>query len=146
MKKILFLLLAAVFIFTVAILPVFAQAEINPIAVPDVPVTNETVTDTPTPEPTPGEPLTWQYLVTIAGATFATTLIVQYFKVKLDKVWKISTRVFVYFVALVILLLATYFTKGLTVDTAILTVFNAFVVAVASYGNYELTFAKIDRL
>ena len=146
MKKILFLLLAAVFVFTVAILPVFAQAEINPIAVPDVPVTTETVTDPLTPEPTPGEPLTWQYLVTIAGATFATTLIVQYFKVKLDKVWKIPTRVFVYFVALVILLLATYFTKGLTVDTAILTVFNAFVVAMASYGGYELTFAKIDRL
>ena len=145
MKKILFLLLAAVFAFMVAILPAVAEAEINPIAVPEAPETVEAVVDDQAHDPTPGEPLTWEYLATIAGATFATVLIVQYFKVKMDKVWKIPTRVFVYFVALVILLLATYFTKGLTVDTAILTVFNAFVVAMAAYGGYELTFAKIDR-
>lgn len=146
MKKILFLLLAAVFIFMVAILPVFAQAEINPVAVPETPEIVEAVAEEPAYDPTPGEPLTWEYLATIAGATFATVLIVQYFKVKMDRVWKIPTRVFVYFVALVILLLATYFTKGLTVETAILTVFNAFVVAVAAYGGYEISFARIDRI
>ena len=108
-------------------------------------VVTTTVYADPEPEPTPGEPLTWQYLVTIGGATFATLLIVQYFKVKLDTVWKIPTRIFVYLVALVILLLATYFTKGLTVDTAILTVFNAFVVAAAAYGTYEVTFKKLEH-
>jgi len=98
----------------------------------------------PEPKPTPGEPMTWEYLATIIGATAGTLLIVEFLKVPIDKVWKIPTRAFVYLVALVILLLATYFTKGLTVDTAILTAVNAFVVAVAAYGSYELTFKKLE--
>lgn len=98
----------------------------------------------PAPEPKPGEPLTWAYLATIAGATAATLLIVQYFKAKLDKVWKIPTRVFVYVIALAILLLATSFTQGLTVENGVLTVINAFVVAAAAFGAYEVTFKKLE--
>ena len=93
----------------------------------------------------PGEPLTWPYLATIAGATAATLLIVQFLKVPLDKVWKIPTRVFVYFIALAILMVATAFTAGLTIDTALLTVVNAFLVALAAYGSYEITFHKWER-
>lgn len=89
-----------------------------------------------------GEPLTWAYLATIAGATAATLLIVQFLKVPLDKVWKIPTRVFVYIIALLILLIATAFTTGLTPNTALLTAVNAFVVALTAYGSYEVTFAK----
>ena len=67
-----------------------------------------------------GEPLTWTYLATIAGAAAFTLLVVQFLKAPLDKVWKIPTRVFAYFVALGVMLVATAFTTGLTVDNALL--------------------------
>ena len=94
---------------------------------------------------TPGEPLTWAYLATIAGATAATLIIVQFLKVPLDKVWKIPTRVFVYIVALALMLLGTAFTIGLTADTALLTAVNAFIAALAAYGSYEVTFKKLEH-
>lgn len=94
----------------------------------------------------PTEPFTWVYLATLGGATVAVMLIVQFCKFPLDKVWKIPTRLLVYVISLVILLLATYFTSGLTVESGILTVFNAFIVALAAMGLYEVTpFSKNDR-
>ena len=42
-------------------------------------------------------------------------------------------------------ILAQLFTGGMTVDKFVLTAVNAFVVALATYGSYELTFAKIER-
>ena len=147
MKKILMLICTALMIFTICVLPVMAETELPETGVetygPPLPQAAATVTTEP--EPQPGEPMTWAYLVTIGGATAATLLIVQYFKAKLDKVWKIPTRVFVYIIALVILLLATHFTQGLTVDNAILTVINAFVVAAAAFGAYEVTFKKLEH-
>lgn len=95
--------------------------------------------------PAPDEPVTWAYLATIAGATAATLLIVQFLKVPLDKVWKIPTRAFVYVIALLLLLAGTYFTTGLTVDAALLTAVNAVIVALAAYGSYEVTFAKLGK-
>jgi len=97
------------------------------------------------PEPvTPGEPLTWAYLATIAGAAAVTLLVVQFAKIQLDKVWKIPTRLFVYIVALIFMLLGTAFTTGLTVDTALLTAVNALVAAITAYGAYEVTFKRLD--
>lgn len=97
------------------------------------------------PEPvTPGEPLTWAYLATIAGAAAATLLIVQFLKVPLDSFCHIPTRLFVYIVCLILMLLGTAFTIGLTVNTALLTAVNAFVAALTAYGGYELTFKKLD--
>lgn len=93
----------------------------------------------------PTEPFTWQYLVTISGATAATLLFAQLFKFPLDKIWKIPTRFLVYFIALVILEVATYFTSGIDVSTALLNVFNALIVALAAMGAYEISFRKIDE-
>ena len=93
----------------------------------------------------PTEPFTWEYLATIAGATLATTMIVQLLKLPLDKVWKIPTRIVVYFIALVILLLATAFTIGLNLNNGLLTVFNAVIVALAAMGAYEITFKKLEE-
>lgn len=92
-----------------------------------------------------GEPLTWTYLATIAGAAAFTLLIVQFIKAPLDKVWKIPTRVFAYVIALAIMLVATAFTTGLTLDSALLVVANAFIAAMSAYGAYEITFAKIGK-
>ena len=93
----------------------------------------------------PTDPFTWEQLATIAGATLATLLIVQLLKLPIDKIWKIPTRIGVYVIALIILLLATWFTVGLTVQTGLLTAVNAVIVALAAMGAYELTFRKVDE-
>ena len=92
----------------------------------------------------PTNPVTWEQLATIGGAAMATMLIVQLLKLPLDKVWKIPTRIIVFFIAFVVLILATYFTQDLSWDTALLTVINAVIVALTAMGGYELTFKKIE--
>ena len=92
----------------------------------------------------PTDPFTWQQLATIAGATMATLLIVQLLKLPIDRVWKIPTRIVVYVISLAILLMAQAFTTGLTLNTGLLTAFNAVIVALASMGAYEVTFRKVD--
>lgn len=123
MKKIIFLMDMLAVMLLLLIMPAVAIAEGN----------------------LPTEPFTWEYLVTILGATAATLVIVQVFKFPLDKVWKIPTRFVVYFVALVIMETATYFTAGLDVSSALLNILNAFIVALAAYGSYELTFRAADE-
>ena len=93
----------------------------------------------------PTEPLSWEQLATIAGATLATLLVVQLLKLPLDKVWKIPTRIVAYVIALVIMLLATHFTTGLNWSNGILAAVNAVIVALAAMGSYEITFAKLGK-
>ena len=93
----------------------------------------------------PMEAFTWEYLATIAGATTGTLLIVQLLKLPLDRLWKIPTRIWVYLIALILTLLATVFTGGLNVETAILTAINAVIVALAAMGAYDLTFAEAGK-
>ena len=93
----------------------------------------------------PTNPVTWEQLATIGGAALATMLIVQLLKLPLDKVWKIPTRIIVFVIAFAVLILATYFTDGLSWNTALLTVINAVIVALTAMGGYELTFAKLEK-
>lgn len=93
----------------------------------------------------PTTPVTWAQLATIGGAAMATMLIVQLLKLPLDKVWKIPTRIIVFVIAFIVLILATYFTQGLTWNTALLTVINAVIVALTAMGGYELTFKKLEQ-
>ena len=93
----------------------------------------------------PTEPVSWDQLATIAGAAMATMLIVQLLKLPLDKVWKIPTRIIVFLIAAVVMLLATYFTKGLSANTALLTLMNAVIAALTAMGGYELTFHKLEN-
>ena len=92
----------------------------------------------------PTNPVSWEQLATIGGAAMATMLIVQLLKLPLDKVWKIPTRIIVFIIAAIILTLATYFTKGLTWNMALLTLINAVIVALTAMGGYELTFKKLE--
>ena len=92
----------------------------------------------------PVDPFSWAQLATVAGATTATLLIVQLLKLPLDKIWKIPTRLVAYVIALIIMLLATAFTTGLTWSDAALTAVNAVIVALAAMGAYELTFRAAD--
>ena len=93
----------------------------------------------------PTQPFSWEQLATIAGAALATMLIVQLLKLPLDKVWKIPTRIIVFLIAAVVMLLATYFTQGLTWNTALLLILNAVVAALTALGGNELTFAKHEH-
>lgn len=93
----------------------------------------------------PTQPFSWEQLATIAGASVATLLIVQLLKLPLDKVWKIPTRIVVFVIAAVVMLLATFFTQGLSWNTAILTILNAVIAALSAMGAYELTFAKLEK-
>ena len=97
------------------------------------------------PSTLPTDPFSWEYLATIAGATMATLLIVQLLKLPLDRVWKIPTRIVAYVIALILLLLATSFTSGLTWSTGLLTAVNAVIVALAAMGAYEVTFSRLDH-
>ena len=93
----------------------------------------------------PTEPFSWEYLATIAGATLATMLIVQLLKLPLGKVWKIPTRIIVYVIALIISLLATHFTVGLTWENGILTAVNAVIIALAAMGAYEVFLKRAEK-
>lgn len=93
----------------------------------------------------PTEPFSWEQLGTIAGATLATLLIVQLLKLPLDRVWRIPTRIIAYVIALVIMIVATHFTIGLTWSNAGLAAINAVIVALAAMGAYEVTFRKMEE-
>ena len=93
----------------------------------------------------PTNPFSLEQLATISGAALATMLIVQLLKLPIDRVWKIPTRIIVFLIAAVVMLLATYFTKGLSADTAILTILNAVIAALTAMGGYELTLAKFEH-
>ena len=129
MKKIAFVLLV------LFLLPVAAMAEEVAVEIAASVVESEL----------PTNPFSWEQLATIAGAATATLLIVQLLKLPLDKVWKIPTRIIVFLIAAIVMLLATYFTQGLTWNTALLTVLNAVIAALTAMGAYELTFAKIEE-
>lgn len=79
---------------------------------------------------------TWTTLATYAGATLATSLITQLIK-GLGFIDKIPTRITSYAIALVVLLAATFFPGGLTLEAGALCVINAVVVSLAANGAYD---------
>lgn len=93
----------------------------------------------------PTQPFSWEQLGTIAGAALATMLIVQLLKLPVDKVWKIPTRIIVFLIAAIVMTLATYFTQGISWETALLTLMNAVIAALTAMGAYEMTLAKIEK-
>jgi len=84
----------------------------------------------------------WGQLATVTGATAAVLLIVQYIKLPIDKVFHVPTRMIVYVISLLIIVGAQAFTAGLTMKDLPLLAINAFVVALAAMGSYELTFNR----
>jgi len=89
---------------------------------------------------------TWQILGTTAGATAAVLMIVQFVKAPLNKVWRIPTRLLVYILSALITTGARIFGVGaITWDEVLLLLVNAFVVAMAAMGSYEVTFAKLEH-
>jgi hypothetical protein len=88
--------------------------------------------------------MTWESLGTMAGSVTATTLIVQFLKVPLDKIWKIHTRYVVYFIAFLILFFVELFNGHITLESIVLIALNAVAVSMASIVTYETTFKKVE--
>jgi len=146
MKKIFALICALFLIFTMA--AAVAAAETTDALIPTD--TTDVVVDVPdtsvdVPDINVGEPFTWSYLATIAGAAVFTLLVVQFIKAPLDKVWKIPTRFLAYIISLGTMLVATTLTTGLSLDNGLLAAVNALLAAVSAYGMYEVTFAKLSK-
>lgn len=78
----------------------------------------------------------WTILASYGGSVIATGLLTQLVK-NSGKLKDIPTRWVSYVIALVVLLLATHFTAGLTVSSAVLTLFNAAIVSLAANGGYD---------
>lgn len=84
--------------------------------------------------------MSWTNLGTLAGATAAVLLIVQYMKPLLPKV---DTRLMALAVALVILEAATAIAGGGLQEYG-LAILNAILVASSAMGAYQVTFAPAD--
>lgn len=84
---------------------------------------------------------TWSFLATYAGTVVMVLILTQLTK-GLGFLKKIPTQLWSYFLALVILYPATYFTHQLTVDNAVLILFNAAIISLATNGG----FAVINRI
>lgn len=141
MKKLLILICTALLVFAVCVLPVMAIAE-----PPETGSTDAGEIVATADEATPGElptEFTWKYLVTTGGAAVLVFFIVQYAKAPLDKVGHIPTRLLVYVLCLITLLVANAFLNhGITIEIAALCVFNALISAYSAYGMYEVWVRK----
>ena len=80
--------------------------------------------------------VTWAGLATYSGALAMVMLIVQFTK-GITIIDRLPTQVWSYIVALVVLLLANLFTGQLTIENAVLILFNAAIVALAANGGYS---------
>jgi hypothetical protein len=89
------------------------------------------------------ELFTWAMLLTVAGATAAVLLILQFTKPLLPA--KFPTRLAALILSFLILEIATAIAGGTWQQYAI-GFFNSFVVATAAMGTYEVTFAKLDAV
>ena len=85
--------------------------------------------------------LTWQALTTQAGSLLATMTVTELLK-DIGLLRRLPTRLLSFFVSLVLLLLATAFTSGLTVSRALIAPVNAAVTALACNGTYDALVKK----
>ena len=140
LKKLITLICVFLMLFAICALPAIAEALAPAVEVQEV----ETIMTEPAP--TPGElpnEFTWKYLASTAGAAALAFAVVQFIKAPLDNVWKIPTRLLVYLLCLITLLIANAFLNhGLTIEMGALSVFNALISAYTAYGLYEVFIRK----
>lgn len=88
--------------------------------------------------------VTWEVLASFAGAVTMTAAITQVIK-NSELLADISTRLVSFCIALVVLAMATYFTKCLTIDSIAILPFNAFIVSTSANGVFEGVVSFIDK-
>lgn len=88
--------------------------------------------------------VTWEVLASFGGAVLMTALLTQALK-GITFLANVPTRFVSYGIALITLLVSTYFTTGLTVSSAVLLLFNAFIVATSANGAFDGIVYMIDK-
>lgn len=88
------------------------------------------------------EPLTWEYLATTGGCAAVVLLFVQGSKGFVDKFLPMPTELYAYIISVITLLVATYFSAGLTLSNGLLTLFNGWVVACTAKRAFDLMARK----
>ena len=91
------------------------------------------------------EYVTLEFLGSFVGVVAVVLLIVQFLKLKVDKVWKIPTRFIVWLIALVVLVAVESLTSTLTPDKFFLLALNSIVVTLSTMGAYEVTIKKLEK-
>lgn len=86
----------------------------------------------------PADPMSWETLATVGGASVFVLIVVQLTKSLLDKLIKIPTTLYAYIIAVITMLLATVFTTGLTPSAALLTLFNGWIVSATASKSYDV--------
>lgn len=85
--------------------------------------------------------VSWEFLATFTGAVAGTVVVTQFTKNLAEKYLKLPTQVWSFVIALIIILLASFFTGTLNLSQAVLSVFNAVIISFAAKGGYD-TFAN----
>ena len=80
--------------------------------------------------------MNWQALSTHGGAVLATAMVTQFLK-EFGVLKRVPTRLLSYGIALLLLLLSTQFTIGLTWANALICLINAAMVSLAGNGAYD---------
>lgn len=80
--------------------------------------------------------LTWDVLTTYSGVILAVTIITQFIK-DLKFLKNIPTRITAYFVAVIVMIAAIFFTNTFTWQSFALTFINAIFVALAANGAFD---------
>ena len=143
MKKVVFVLIAAMVMLAIFAATAMATEVIEAVAdVAQGMGAIEEIAESGGDGKLPMEPFTWAALGTIAGCTAFALLFVQLIKAPLDKVWKIPTRLLVYVVCLIVMLVSAAFTNGLTWESGLLAAVNAVIPTLAAMGAYEVTFGR----
>lgn len=85
------------------------------------------------------------FLVTNAGAIIMVTLIVQFLKLPLDKLWRVPTRFIVFAITLILLFCIRALMGPVDGKMILLTVLNSVIVTLACMGTYEVTFKVLEE-
>ena len=141
MKKILAVVFIALMLMSMGLVGAYAtEGAEAPAGNNSPPIVAEAPQPVPTATPSP---YNWAALATVAGCAAATLLVVQFTKSMIPDA--IPTRLYVYFIALLIMMAATYIVNdGLAPGDVMLVVVNSFVAATSALGTYDLTFAGMD--
>ena len=91
------------------------------------------------------EYVTYEFLGTFAGLLVVLNLIVQFLKLKIDKVWKIPTRFIVWVIAILLLTLVQAVTSPFTLESVGLILLNAVPLTLAAMGSYSLIIEKLEK-
>jgi len=87
--------------------------------------------------------MTWQAMTTQAGSLFATMTLTQLLK-QIGIFRRIPPQLLCFLVALLLLLLATAFTYGLSISRALIAPVNAAITTLACNGTYDALHKKSE--